>query len=285
MSAHNSVIIEHRNSIMRPTTRAVVLNINAYLQKSGSMHIRSAKQINQKTFAPTLRKIPLGLPCLIAGCSTLAANPTPPGTVRHQVYSRTAAEIFWERASDDGIVQNKVILSDILVDAAGKTLNTVRFETSLEIENGKDHRNLRTMMQAINDPNRSFDSVLDQYFNRASALAWVSANILLRQADAVRHSYILYNPTGGQKFFFIPWDYDEAMGVWQEAPNSLSNDSLRQRFEYGYGLASGNVFLEKYYRLPGTHNQILQNVQSLRQNRITLETDLDKVTISKRVQD
>ena len=133
------------------------------------------------------------------------------------------------------------------------------------------------MLQAINDPNRSFDSVLDQYFNRANALAWVSANILLRQADAVRHNYILYNPTGSQKFFFIPWDYDEAMGIWREPPNDLSNDSLRQRYEYGYGLASGNVFLEKYYRLPGIHNKILQNVDSLRQNHITDEVMTDKV--------
>jgi len=168
-------------------------------------------------------------------------------------------------------------LSDILVDAQGKPLDEKRFETSLEIDNGKDHRNLQAMMRAINDPTRSFDSVLDQYFDRNNALAWVSANILLHQTDAIRHNYILYNPTGSQKFFFIPWDYDEAMGIWQEPPNDLSNDSLRQRYEYGYGLASGNVFLEKYYRLPGIHSKILNNVESLRQNHITDELMAAKV--------
>lgn len=169
-------------------------------------------------------------------------------------------------------------LSDTLVDAKGKPLDKARFETSLSIENGKDHRNLIAMLKAINDPERSLDSVLDQYFDRDNAMAWVSANILLSQNDAVRHNYILYNPVGSQKFFFIPWDHDEAMGIWKEPPGDLSNDSLRQRYEYGYSLASGNMFLKKFYRLPGIHKKILANVDSLRLNILTDQLMDEKVS-------
>ncbi|NND89828.1 MAG: hypothetical protein HKN42_03115 [Granulosicoccus sp.] len=169
-------------------------------------------------------------------------------------------------------------LSDILVDSAGKPLNLARFETTLSIENGKDHRPLQAMLTALNNPARSFESVLNQYFDRDNALAWVAANILLKQADAVRHNYILYNPAGTEKFYFIPWDYDEAMGIWREPPNDLSNDSLRQRYEYGYGLAARNIFLEGFYRLPGIHARILQTVESLRQNIVTDELMAEMVT-------
>ena len=37
-------------------------------------------------------------------------RPTPPGNVRHQVYSGTAAEIFWNRAIDDGSVQGYEVI-------------------------------------------------------------------------------------------------------------------------------------------------------------------------------
>lgn len=164
---------------------------------------------------------------------------------------------------------DKFDLSDILVDEDGKPLDKDRFETSLSIENGKDHRALQAMVQALNNSARTFESVLDQYFDRANALAWVATNIMLRQADAVRHNFILYNPVGTEKFYFVPWDYDETMNTWKEPPADQSNDSLRQRSEYGYGLAAGNVFLEGYYRLPGIHNTILQAVEYLHENVVT----------------
>ena len=160
-------------------------------------------------------------------------------------------------------------LSDILVDEDGEPLDEDRFESSLGIESGKDHRALQAMLQDMNNPARSFESVLDQYFDRENALAWVATNIMLKQADSVRHNFILYNPSGTQKFYFLPWDYDETMSTWKDPPEDLSNDSLRQRSEFGYGLAARNVFLEGYYRIPGIHNTILESVEYLHENVVT----------------
>ncbi len=168
-------------------------------------------------------------------------------------------------------------LSDILVDEDGEPLDEDRFETSLSIENGDDHRALQSMLEDLNDPAISFETVLDQYFDRNNVLSWIATNILVHQADAVRHNFILYNPTGTEKFYFLPWDYDEAMGVWKEPPSDLSNDSLRQRSEYGYGLAARNVFLEGFYRLPGIHDEIVEAVDYLRENVVTDQFMTEKV--------
>jgi spore coat protein H len=160
-------------------------------------------------------------------------------------------------------------LLNIAVDDNGEPLNTARFESSLEIEEGKDHRALVAMMTALHDPNRTFESVVDQYFNRNNAMAWMAVNVLLHQADATRHNFILYNPAGTKKFYFVPRDYDAAMGVWKEPPDSYDSDALRQRLEYGYAVGAPNVFISSYYKLPGMHEQMLAAVEYIRQNYLT----------------
>jgi len=74
----------------------------------------------------------------------------------------------------------------------------------------------------------------------------------------------------------IPWDYDEAMGRWKEPPNDLSNSSLRLRLDYGYAVAGKNVFLDRFYKLPGIHEQLLATIDNLRQNVVTDEAMADK---------
>jgi len=165
----------------------------------------------------------------------------------------------------------KTDLDNLQIDENGEPVDEDSFERTLEIENGDDHRMLVQMMTALHDPARTYESVLEQYFDRDNVMAWVATNILLHQADAVRHNFILYNPLGTEKFYFVPWDYDEAMGVWKEPPNDLSNDSLRQRTEYGYAVAARNTFLENFYKMPGIHEEILATVDSLRQNIVTDE--------------
>lgn len=160
-------------------------------------------------------------------------------------------------------------LSDVAVDAAGAPKNKDFFESSLEIANGKDHRPLVAMLTALHNPDRTFVSVLDQYFDRNNVMTWMAVNILLKQADAVRHNYYLYNPAGSEKFYFLPWDYDEALGSWTEPPNDYAADSLRLRLEYGYAVGEPNVFISRFNRIPGIHKQVIAAVEYIRQNYLT----------------
>ena len=168
-------------------------------------------------------------------------------------------------------------LENMRVDDEGEPLDEDRFETSLEIEEGKDHRALANMMSALHDSERSFESVLDEYFNRNNVLAWLSTNLLLRHADGTRHNYILYNPSDTEKFYFIPWDYDAAIGRWRlPADDSYSNADLKSRINYGYSLGAENVFMENFYRLPGAHEQLLRAIAYLRQNAMDDATIIEQ---------
>jgi len=168
-------------------------------------------------------------------------------------------------------------LLDVAIDAEGKPLDKSRFESSLEIEEGKDHRALEKMLQALHNPDRTFQSVLDEHFNYNNVMAWIAVNILMHQADATRHNYILFNPAGTEKFYFIPWDYDLAMTKWPEPENDYTPAALLKRIKYGYAVGSQNFFTSQFYRLPGIHQKIVDAAQSLRQNHLTDALIAEKV--------
>ncbi len=170
-------------------------------------------------------------------------------------------------------------LADVQVDDKGKPLNKDRFESSLDIKEGKDHRALVAMLEAVLDPNRSFDTVVDQYFNANNVKAWMATNLLLRQYDATRHNFYLYNPSGSERFYFIPWDYDSAMGAWRFPPNEMTPDALRQRIEYGYAGAWENVFTSRYYRLPGIHEELIAAAEEIHRNHITDALIADRASV------
>jgi len=167
----------------------------------------------------------------------------------------------WQFSSGD--------LQTVQVDENGKPLDKDAFEKRLEIKRGNDHRALITMLEAMHDPNRTFDSVLDQHFNRNNVLTWLATNLILRQADAITHNFYLYNPAGTERFYFLPWDYD---GILEPEPvlvNSFENEELQKRKFYGYARGINSEFISRFYRLPGMHKKLVQAIDELRANYYT----------------
>ena len=161
-------------------------------------------------------------------------------------------------------------LQNVQVDTDGEPLDEDRFETSLEIESGDDHSMLVEMLEAMQDPERSFDSVLDEYFNRNNVLMWMAVNVLMHQTDAVTHNFLLYNPKDTRTFYFLPWDYDGGFAEELEPPaEDLSNQGLQQRLYYGYARGINSNFHTRYYQLPGIHEQIVEAASVIRENWMT----------------
>ena len=160
-------------------------------------------------------------------------------------------------------------LNNVQVDAEGEPLNEDAFEQSLEIENGNDHRMLVKMLEAMLDPERSFDSVLDQYFNRNNVLTWLATNLILRQADAITHNFYLYNPAGTELFYFLPWDYDGTFETEQTLTNSFTNVELNKRKFYGYARGINSEFVTRFYQQPGAHEMLVSAIDELRANYYT----------------
>ncbi len=160
-------------------------------------------------------------------------------------------------------------LDNIQVDSDGKPLDDDRFESRLQIERGEDHRKVVEMLTALNDPDKSFESVLKQYFNSNNVLTWITANLLLHATDAITNNFYLYNPKGSDKFYFLPWDYDATFHPEQTLTDSLENDELAKRLFYGYARGVNSQFITRYYQQPGIHQKILAAANELRNTYLT----------------
>ena len=155
------------------------------------------------------------------------------------------------------------------IDAEGKPLDKDRFETRLEIENGKDHRALHEMVRAVNDNDRSFDSVLAEHFVEENVMTYVAVNLLLGQPDATTHNFFLYNPTGTERFYILPWDYDYALSPEEEPPGGFTAEALGERLHYGFGKVVASNFLKRLYRQPDFHETLLAKVDELRRGPLS----------------
>lgn len=170
-------------------------------------------------------------------------------------------------------------LNSVQVDAEGKPLNEDAFASRLEIENGRDHRMVVKMLEAMVDPDRTFESVLEQHFNRNNVLTWLATNLILRQPDAITHNFYLYNPAGTERFYFLPWDYD---GTFEPEPvltNETTNAQLQQRKFYGYARGINSRFVNAFYRLPGAHDLLVRAINELRENYYSNQQILERATV------
>ena len=157
-------------------------------------------------------------------------------------------------------------LNSVQVDENGEPLDEDAFESRLEIENGKDHRMVVKMLEAMLDPDRGLDSVIEQHFNRNNILTWLATNLILHQTDAITHNFYLYNPAGTERFFFLPWDYDGTFEPEPALTDSIDNAELQKRKFFGYARGQNSEFVDRFYRLPGTHDLLVRAVDELRAN-------------------
>lgn len=155
-------------------------------------------------------------------------------------------------------------LAQMELDADGAPLDEQRFEKRMEIKRGKDHRNLIEMITAVNDPEISMESLLDQYFNRNNILMWMSMNLLMGQHDVVSQNFYLYNPAGTKTFYFLPWDYDLAFRTQPELKSVFDFQHARDRVSYGFARWEPNRFLSRYLRQPGIHSTLLRAAEEVR---------------------
>ncbi len=147
-------------------------------------------------------------------------------------------------------------LEALKLDDNGEPVDSQKFEELLEIKRGKDHRKLLQMIADIEDESNDFTTVFNKYFNRNNYLTWFATTILMGNWDTVSNNFYLYNPTDSEKFYFIPWDYDDAWGFDQQ--------ELRQgRGEFNnYYSARWRRGVSNWWRVP-LHRRFLQQPGNL----------------------
>jgi spore coat protein H len=88
--------------------------------------------------------------------------------------------------------------------------NEDSFSTLLEVQGNRDHTKLIQMLEDINNYAIPIEQTFEKYFDEDNYFTWMAFNILVENVDTQAQNFYLYSPQNGQKWYFIPWDYDGA---------------------------------------------------------------------------
>ncbi|MDQ8035843.1 MAG: CotH kinase family protein [Pedobacter sp.] len=158
--------------------------------------------------------------------------------------------------------------SRLAVDGSGAPVSKANFEKVLEIENGTDHRTLLSMIDAVNDESTDFNTTFSHYFNRNNYLTWLAVNILMGNHDTENQNFALYQPAGGERFYFLPWDYDGSLG-YEDQPDVKLAGSLYDSWQLGLANWWGIPLHRRFIEQPGNLDAIINAVRLLRRDYLS----------------
>lgn len=173
------------------------------------------------------------------------AGPQPMGLFTH--VEKLGGKSYLERRGwVAGSNVYKVAAFNFNADARLRTLADGKagpdFEQLLEIESDSgNHRAIVAAVQALGDDETPLPTSFGRYFDRNNYLAWLATAILLGNWDTASQNYGLYQPLGSDRFYFLPWDYDGALGYpqqpgaaaypsWNRGLSSWWDSTLHRRF-------------------------------------------------------
>lgn len=142
------------------------------------------------------------------------------------------------------------------------------FETVLRINGSEDHTPLLEMLDAVNDPNENFDQIFERYFDKDNYLTFLAINLLFGNYDTMSTNYYLYHPLNQNKWYFIPWDFDKALG------RDLEREDTMPAWQNGIARYWGTAIHRRFLR-----NE--ENSQALYEKILELETIVSKEQTAK----
>lgn len=155
-----------------------------------------------------------------------------------------------------------------LADGKIAPADIATFEKVLSIENDSgDHRAIVNLTKAIYDVDEvgaDFQALFDHHFNKNNYLAWLSSVILLGNYDTQGHNYGLYQPAGTERFYYLPWDYDEALGKIDQP-----GESPYQSWKTGLGNWWEVKIHRAFMRQPGNIELLKKAVYEVRAKYLT----------------
>ena len=139
------------------------------------------------------------------------------------------------------------------------------FTQLLEIESDSgNHKAIVAAVQALDDGGKPFATTFNRYFDRNNYLAWLATAILLGNWDTVNQNFGLYQPLGSEKFYFLPWDYDGALGYPEQA-----SAPARPAWDKGISAWWDSALHRRFLSAPGNLALLNKAVEEIRSQYLT----------------
>ncbi len=120
------------------------------------------------------------------------------------------------------------------------------FASKLEVKGNQDHSKLIQMLDDVNNYSIPIEQTFEKYFDQDNYFTWLAYNILVGNVDTQSQNFYLYSPQNGNKWYFIPWDYDGALKRGNRVSFGLHPYS---EFEHGISNYWGAVLHNRVLRV------------------------------------
>lgn len=156
-------------------------------------------------------------------------------------------------------------MKDVLKDVDDPAYCEEDFETVLSIREGKDHKKLLEMLEAVNDTTRDFEEVFQTYFDEENYLTWMAFQLLVGNEDILNHNYIIYCPENANTWYFFPWDFDGTLrfGEYGETECPVSLKSFQK--------LNVSILHRRYFRMEGSLEKLEGKMEELLETSVTRE--------------
>lgn len=130
------------------------------------------------------------------------------------------------------------------------------FSSILEIKGNRDNSKLIQMLEDLNNYDMPIEQIFTKYFDADNYFTWLAYNILVGNVDTNTQNFYLYSPHNNNKFYFIPWDYDDSFF----RQDRISCCGYSPYLSYNYGVANywGVHLTNRVLRVP-EYRQLLDD--------------------------
>lgn len=155
------------------------------------------------------------------------------------------------------------------------------FEKTLGIKGIEDHTRLLAMLKDVNDESMDIDAVINKWFDRDNYITWMAMNLLLSNTDTSVNNFYIMSPVSSDKWYFVPWDYDFALGHDYQLGNyyyQMSSPYILSGVSMYWGSTLHRRFLEK----PENVKMLTAKIEELRgiANNQVVSDKIDKLYAS-----
>lgn len=157
----------------------------------------------------------------------------------------------------------------LALKADGSPVDTVTFETALSIENSGNHALLAQMLADVDSSSTDFNTVFAKYFNRNNYLTWFATSILLGNRDTRDQNFGLLQLANTTRYYFVPWDYDGALGWETQTVNSPDGKPYYADWQYGLSNWWESPLHRRFLQQPGNLDTLVAAVDELKEKYLT----------------
>ncbi len=164
---------------------------------------------------------------------------------------------------------------DVIKNVTDPGYNKSAFDNILKIKGIEDHTRLISMLKDVNDMTLNINDVIAKDFDRDNYLTWLATNILFGNHDTNSQNFLLVSPLNANKWYFIPWDFDQGMGY--DTQIGVMRDYSSWEME-GISNYWGVVLHQRFFKDPKNVKDLTAKIEELSQiaNKTTVEELISK---------